>query len=92
MTRPPSALPPYYRVDLSPQAWKEVGCVPADDFQVLQDVIELLAVEGTPYEQGQGPHSVTVAGFVVLYTRDEAERTLTLLRVTRALQQPGRTG
>lgn len=92
MTRSHSALPTYYRVDLTPEAWKEVGCVQAVDFQVLQDVMELLAIEGTPYEQGLGPHSVTVAGFEVLYTRDEEERILTLHRVRRALQQPGKTG
>jgi len=92
MTRSHPALPPYYRVDLTPEAWKEVGRVPAVDFQVLQDVMELLAFEGTPYEQGLGPHSITVAGFEVLYSRDDAKRTLTLHRVRRALQQPGRTG
>ncbi|MFL5344240.1 MAG: hypothetical protein ACJ8AT_05575 [Hyalangium sp.] len=92
MTRSLSALSPYYRIELAPQAWKEVGCVAAVDFQVLQDVMELLAVEGTPYEQGQGPHALTVAGFEVLYTRDDEERVLTLHRVRRAAQQPGKTG
>jgi hypothetical protein len=89
MTHPHPALPTYYRVDLSPEAWKEVGCVPAVDFAVLQDVIALLAVEGTPYEQGLGPYALTVAGLEVLYTRDDVTRTLTLHRVARALQQPG---
>jgi hypothetical protein len=86
------SLPPlstYYRVDLTPEAWREVGCVPADDFLVLQDLMELLAAEGTPYEQGLGPYSLTVAGFDVQYTRDDVERTLTLHHVARALQRPG---
>jgi hypothetical protein len=83
------ALPTYYSVELAPEAWREVGCVPAAEFQVLQDVMELLAVEGTPYEQGEGPYSITVAGFEVQYTRDEAARTLTLHRVVRALKRPG---
>jgi hypothetical protein len=64
-----------------------VGCVPAEEFQVLQDLMELFAAEGTPYEVGEGPHSLTVAGFEVLYTRDDAARTLTLLRVARARQR-----
>ncbi|HYH98791.1 hypothetical protein [Hyalangium sp.] len=88
MSHPRSALPTYYRVELAPEAWREVGCVPAAEFQVLQDVIELLAVEGTPYEQGEGPYSITVAGFELQYTRDEAARNLTLHRVARALRKP----
>ena len=43
--------------------------------------------EGTPYEEGDGPHSVTVAGFEVQYTRDDVARVLTLQRVTRARQR-----
>lgn len=88
MSTSPSVLPPYYRIDLMPEAWREVGCVSADDFQVLQDVMQLLAVEGTPYEPGAGPHTVTVAGFEVEYTRDDAARVLTLHRVTRVLRRP----
>ncbi|WP_224240652.1 hypothetical protein [Hyalangium gracile] len=88
MTRTPPALTAYYRVDLSPEAWREVGCVPANDFEVLRDVMELLAAQGTPYEQGEGPHSVTVAGFEMQYTRDDVERVLTLHRVVRALAKP----
>ncbi|WP_224371613.1 hypothetical protein [Hyalangium versicolor] len=89
MPRTPTALPPYYRVDLSPEAWKEVGCVPADDFQVLQGVMDLLAVEGTPYESDEGPHMLTVAGFEMQYTRDDVARILTLHRVARALNKAG---
>ena len=88
MARSRALLSPYYRIDLSPEAWQEVGCVTADDFLVLQGVMDLLAVEGTPYEQGMGPHSVTVSGFEVQYKRDDVARTLTLLRVTRTLAQP----
>ncbi|MDY7231380.1 hypothetical protein [Hyalangium rubrum] len=83
MSRTRTRLTPYYRIDLSPDAWHEVGCVTADDFLVLQGVMDLLAVEGTPYEQGLGPHSVTVSGFEVHYTRDDVARTLTLHRVVR---------
>jgi hypothetical protein len=83
MPRPRTCLKPYYQVALSPDAWQEVGCVSADDFLVLQGVMELLAVEGTPYEQGMGPHCVTVSGFEVQYTRDDVARTLTLHRVAR---------
>jgi hypothetical protein len=72
-----------------PEAWREVGRVPADEFQVLQDVMQLLATEGTPYDQGEGPHTVTVAGFEVQYTRDDVARVLTLHHVTRALRRPG---
>jgi hypothetical protein len=82
-------LLPYYRVDLMPEAWREVGCVPSEDFQVLQDVMQLLAVEGTPYEPDEGPHTITVAGFEVEYTRDDAARVLTLHRVSRALRRSG---
>lgn len=74
-----------------PEAWREVGCVSADDFQVLQDVMQLLAVEGTPYELGTGPHLLTVAGFEVEYTRDDAARILTLHRVMRTLTARTRT-
>jgi hypothetical protein len=84
MTHHHPALSLYYRVELSPEAWREVGCVPGEEFQVLQDLMTLFAAEGTPYELGEGPHSVTVAGFEVQYLRDDAERILTLLRVTRA--------
>jgi hypothetical protein len=89
MPTSPPVLPPYYRVDLMPEAWREVGCVSSDDFQVLQDVMQLLAVEGTPYESGAGPHTITVAGFEVEYTRDDAARVLTLHRVTRVLRRSG---
>jgi hypothetical protein len=89
MSRPLPALPPYYRVDLAPAAWREVGCVPAEEFLVLQGVMELMSIEGTPFEQGLGPHSLTVAGFEVQYTCDDVERTLTLHRVARVLRKPG---
>ena len=89
MPRPTTHLTPYYQVMLSPDAWQEVGCVSADDFLVIQGVMELLSVEGTPYEQGVGPHFVTVSGFEVLYSRDDVARTLTLLRVTRVLTRSG---
>lgn len=82
-------LTPYYQVVLSPDAWVGVGCVSADDFLVIQGVMDLLAAEGTPYEQGVGPHLVTVSGFEVEYTRDDVARTLTLLRVTRVLTGSG---
>jgi hypothetical protein len=88
MSRPQPRQPQHYLVTLSPEAWREVGCVTADDFLVLQDVMNLLAAEGTPYEKGVGSHSVTVAGFEVEYTRDDAARTLTLHRVGRALERP----
>jgi hypothetical protein len=87
MTHPLPALPSYYRVDLSPEAWREVGCVPGEEFQVLQDLMELFAAEGTPYEEGAGPHTITVAGFEVQYTRDEVARIVTLHRVTWARQR-----
>ncbi|WP_225409115.1 hypothetical protein [Stigmatella hybrida] len=89
MTRARPTLTRYYDVALAPEAWRDAGCVTADDFLVLQDVMNLLAVEGTPYERGRGPHSVTVAGLEVHYTRDDVARTLTLHRVVRALEQPG---
>lgn len=89
MLRPSTQLTPYYQVNLSPDAWQGVGCVSADDFLVIQGVMDLLSVEGTPYEQGQGPHSVTVAGFEVLYTRDDMARTLMLLRVARVQASSG---
>lgn len=79
-------LPSYYRVELTPQAWREVGCVPGEEFEVLQDLMELFAAEGTPYEEGEGPYLLTVAGFEMLYTRDDVTRTLTLHRVARARQ------
>lgn len=60
----------------------------AEEFVVLQGVMELLAFEGASYEQGEGPHTVTVAGFHVRYTRDDEARTLTLHRVVRALRRP----
>lgn len=89
MPRPKIQLTPYYQVVLSPDAWAGVGCVSADDFLVIQEVMDLLAAEGTPYEQGLGPHSVTVSGFEVEYTRDDVARTLTLSRVTRVLARSG---
>ena len=89
MPRPHNQLTPYYQVMLSPDAWAGVGCVSADDFLVIQGVMDLLSVEGAPYEQGVGPHSLTVAGFEVLYTRDDMARTLTLLRVTRVAASSG---
>jgi hypothetical protein len=88
MSRPRQRQPARYLVTLSPEAWREVGCVTADDFLALQDVMNLLATEGTPHEQGVGPHSVTVAGFEVHYTRNDLARTLTLHRVARALLGP----
>jgi hypothetical protein len=75
------SLPPYYRVELTPEAWREVGRVSGEEFEVLQDLMELFAAEGTPYEEGEGPHLLTVAGFEVLYTRDDVTRTLILHRV-----------
>lgn len=88
MSTSPPVLPPYYRVDLMPEAWREVGCVTTEDFQVLQDVMQLLAVEGTPYEPGEGRHTLILAGFEVEYTRDDVARVLTLHRVTRMLRRP----
>jgi hypothetical protein len=89
MSRTHTQLTPYYQVILSPDAWLGVGCVSADGFLVIQGVMDLLSVEGTPYEQGMGPHSVTVAGFEVSYTRDDVARTLTLLRVARVAASSG---
>jgi hypothetical protein len=88
MPRSPTSLSPYYHVELAPDAWRGVGCFSAGDFEVLQGVMELLAVEGAPYEQGEGPHTVMVAGFHVRYTRDDVARTLTLHQVSRAQRSP----
>lgn len=54
---------------------------------MLQDLMELFAAEGAPYEEGDGPHLLAVAGFEVQYTRDDVARTVTLHRVTRARQK-----
>lgn len=76
-----------YRVHYSPQAWREVGRMPAETFLALQELLERMgdaahrtpeAASGEPARQALPGH-----GLVLEYTWDERSRTLTLMALER---------
>ncbi len=76
-----------YRVHYSPQAWREVGRMPAETFLALQELLERMgdaahrvpaAAPGEPSRQVLPGH-----GLELEYTWDEPSRTLTLLSLER---------
>jgi hypothetical protein len=76
---------PNPHVSFSTQAWKQVGTMSYDVFLSLQKTLERMANELRP--QGpQPPQRLTVGGVEVLYTWDEATRTIHVadLRRTRS--------
>ena len=81
--RPPGP----HRIHYAPQAWREVGRMPAETFLALQAALERLgessargALSGGT---GAARHVVARHGLVLDYAWDERSRTLTLLAVER---------
>ncbi len=77
-----------YRVILSSDAWKKVGLIPGGTFAQLQQKLEHVANElGSARPEGEDSQSelrMNVQGLTVLYQRDDAARTLTLVDIFQA--------
>jgi len=87
----PTAAPPRgYRVEFSPESWARLGTVPSSTFRTIREALEDLALaaarreEAGPRRNTCSPHAFEVAGFRCAYERDDARRTLILLRVLPA--------
>jgi hypothetical protein len=75
-----------YRVHYAPQAWREVGRMPAETFLALQTVLERLGdapSRAREASDGLARHPVPEHGLELEYTWDERSRTLTLLALVR---------
>ncbi|WP_241757848.1 hypothetical protein [Myxococcus landrumensis] len=87
MTRPRQRPQGPHRIHYSPQAWREVGRMSAEDFGALQAALERLGGgmdAGTwPPDEHPGLHVLPRHGLVLGYAWDEASRTLTLLSLER---------
>ena len=80
-----------HRVHYAPQAWREVGRMPAEAFMALQEVLERLGEAGTRAPEASGGlarHPVPRHGLELEYTWDERSRTLTLLALVRVPRGP----
>jgi hypothetical protein len=92
MLRHPSRVAGPYRVNFSPEAWKKVGLMPSSTFQSLQEALERIAREmGSARPEGEDSSSALhaeVEGLVVIYQRDDASMTLTLVDILRAAPVP----
>lgn len=85
MSRSPTESSAPYRVTFSAEAWKQVGRMSSGAFFALQAALERIADKiGTERPEGEGAHSkmrTDVAGFRVIYQRDDETRTLTLVHL-----------
>jgi mRNA-degrading endonuclease RelE of RelBE toxin-antitoxin system len=83
-----------YRLQFSPEVWKQVGAMSRQDFERLQQALEQAragnAVRHARSSEGLGGEeppqstlSVTVDDLVLVYERDDAQGILTLLHVER---------
>jgi hypothetical protein len=74
-----------YRVNFSPEAWREIGRLPSATFLELQDALEQLAQQArgaTPEEANSPQHTFTISSLLIHYERDDQARTLTLHSLT----------
>ena len=85
-----------YTVDISPDAWRQLATLPADDYSRIRAKLDALANELTSMQpppwpisgqQGSGgdARASVLEGFAVLYGVDSERRRLTILEVTRRL-------
>ena len=85
MPRSPPEVTGPYRVNFSPEAWKQVGRISSGAFFELQEALERIASGmGPKRPQDEGAHSelhADVAGFRITYQRDDETRTLTMLAI-----------
>jgi hypothetical protein len=85
-------VPGPYKVIFSSEAWKKVGQMPAGTFVLLEQALERIANEmGSTRPEGEDSHSelrTGVQGLTILYQRDDAARTLTLVDIIQALKDP----
>jgi mRNA-degrading endonuclease RelE of RelBE toxin-antitoxin system len=83
-------------VDISPEAWRQLATLPADDYGRIRAKLDALANEllsmhpspwPAPGPQGPGAdaRASILEGFAVLYGVDSERRRLTVLEVTRRL-------
>jgi mRNA-degrading endonuclease RelE of RelBE toxin-antitoxin system len=81
-----------YRVNFSPEAWKQVGRISSGAFFSLQESLESIAGRmGSERPTDEGAHSelhAEVAGLRVIYQRDDETRTLTLLDIRPVHAEP----
>jgi hypothetical protein len=72
-----------YRVTFSSDAWKKIGLSPTATFQALQYALDSIAstlgARRPPGEGAQSELCTQVAGLLIIYQRDDATRTLTVV-------------
>jgi mRNA-degrading endonuclease RelE of RelBE toxin-antitoxin system len=85
MARPPSRGEDPYRISFDASAWHEVGRLSRDTFEALRQAVEAGVKEienSPPGEHGaQTKLRITAAGLMIVYQRDDATRTLTVLEI-----------
>lgn len=92
MTSSPSRVAGPYRVNFSPEAWKQIGRLSSGAFFAIQETLERIAGRmGSARPQDEGAHTelhTDVAGLRVIYQRDDETRTLTLLDIRPVHSEP----
>jgi hypothetical protein len=78
-----------YRVEISAQAWGQIGTVPAGVFRQISDHLTALSERLTRGEAPEGSNGTLLAwpvsGFVAVYVLDSVAHTVTLLEVAKRL-------
>jgi len=74
-----------YRIEFAPATWNRIGLMPTNEFLAVRKELERLAAEaglapGPSEARGTSPR-VTVEDKVLVYARDDGQRTVTLLDI-----------
>ncbi|HLL01647.1 MAG TPA: hypothetical protein VK539_13745 [Myxococcaceae bacterium] len=86
---PPRPTP--YRVAFSPKAWHQIGQMPHVMFQALQAALDAIAQEmdaPKANDSAETERRKMAAGLVIIYQRDDAARSLTVLEVRPGPAEP----
>ena len=88
----PSRVAGPYRVNFSPDAWKQIGRISSGAFFAIQEALERIAGQmGSARPQDEGAHTelhIEVGGLRVIYQRDDETRTLTLVDIRPVHGEP----
>lgn len=81
--RPPSRRG--YRIEISPQAWQQIGTLPSDVFNRIQQGLEEVAAQpdGRSESDAARPEVLEADGYFARYEVDGEARSVMLLDVTR---------
>jgi hypothetical protein len=86
----PRATDPY-RIEFAPATWNRIGLMPTDEFLAVRKELERLATEaGLSPQPSEQPVVLrgAVDDKVLVYARDDDQRTVTLLDILRRPEAP----